>query len=261
MFTWFWTWSGPLVGDVWLRGLVRPEHLLTAMKEDFWILVAGCMMKYIRLEKPKDNGPVRPRVVKAFNHGIDGVACISGNPFRDVYALAEKRARPRIFFFQIQKTEARSELEPQYMHSIRRTFIDLIFIGYTTISTEIILIIVLGTHSWDIRTMEFITKDLLVVLLGFPVFTVMLFKWASSEELLNCPALEPNLFSRLLVRYVSYYSITYCFYSLCRCFFWDFKHSLTKMLLAQQITLIGLSTDTTIYTSMKAQPKLIWSEQ
>lgn len=173
------------------------------------------MMKYIRFEKPKDNTPVRPRVVKAFNHGIDGVSCISGNPFKDVYALAEKRARPRIFFFQIQKNESRGELEPQYMHSIRRAFINLIF--NTTCTTEVILIIDLGTHSWDVRTMEFITKDLLVVLLGFPIFTVMLFKWASSEELLNCPALEPNLYSRLLVRYVSYY---YCFLSLkCRSLF------------------------------------------
>lgn len=77
------------------------------------------MMKYIRLEKAETGLTYIPRIVKQFNHGVDGVSAVCGNQFRDVYALAEKRAKPRIFIFQINKTD-RGELEPSYMHSLKR---------------------------------------------------------------------------------------------------------------------------------------------
>lgn len=78
------------------------------------------MMKYVHLEKSENGLILKPRVVRSFNHGVDGVAAIAGSPFRDVYALAEKRLKPRIFMFAIHKTE-RGELEPHYMHSLKRT--------------------------------------------------------------------------------------------------------------------------------------------
>ncbi|CAL8123105.1 unnamed protein product [Orchesella dallaii] len=165
--------GGPL-GDVWFRGLPKPDHFLTALKEDFYIMVVGCMMKYIRLERDEGGLNYRARIVRAFNHGVDGIAAICGNPHRDVYAMAEKRLRPRIFLFQIYKSD-RGELEPNYMHSLKRI------------------------HSWDIRSMSFISKELLVVLTGIPTFNVVLFRWSTNEELMTSFPSEPTLFSRLLI--------------------------------------------------------------
>lgn len=47
--------------------------------------------------------------------------------------------------------------------------------------------------------MCFISKDHIVVLAGFPTFTVTLFKWITNEELMTSSPTEPHLFSKLLV--------------------------------------------------------------
>ncbi len=48
--------------------------------------------------------------------------------------------------------------------------------------------------------MQFISKELFVVLTGFPSFNVVLFKWSTNEELMRSQETGPNLFSKLVIK-------------------------------------------------------------
>ena len=60
--------------------------------------------------------------------------------------------------------------------------------------------VVEGCAEFEYRALRFTKKDLLLVHVGVPEFTVSVWRWASEEELLVVSSLENEVTSDLIIR-------------------------------------------------------------
>jgi hypothetical protein len=76
--------------------------------------VIGSLIRFIRIDSKASKETERVKIVKTMAHGFDGVSALEGNPYRDVYAIAEKAFKPRVFVYRLEKGRS----EPKIMSKL-----------------------------------------------------------------------------------------------------------------------------------------------
>lgn len=104
----------------WMRGMPRPDCLFTPLRDDFYIYVIGCIMRYVEIEASAKG--FKLTVLKSFKHGFDAISIMEADPIKEVYAIAEKGVSPRVQVCRVEKTK-KDHYQPRIVAKLTGIFL------------------------------------------------------------------------------------------------------------------------------------------
>ncbi len=175
----------------WMRGMPKPDTHFAPIRDDLYIYVIGSVMRYVHV----DQTPTRTRVevLRTMPHGFNGVSALEADPNKEVFAIAEKAMNPRIHICHIEQKK------DHFQHKVVAKLTGT----YKIYTCKIILNkywLHIGIHATEIRAMRFNKKEIIVILTGYPTFSLSIWKWTTEQELMIALNNEPSEFSDLLIR-------------------------------------------------------------